>query len=469
MEEINNPKDLMISFAPTGDPFVDAGSAALSYWLEKTQGKNLIQIIEEVAKIYVIRWKAKINSLFLNSPITHTSRKGQAKIDATMELYDKVLNPKSSGVKGECRICGEEGPLFDVGREQFCLAGSAAFVNFHHAHEGGLSLCRNCVIKLFFLPLIVVQMGGNLALLQVTNPKSNDFWIKKTVETNLFKIGIGSSDGILKYESNNPRNALFHLATELIMETEEEYDEQMQLYHFTNFGPSPDCDIYTLPAPIFRFLSKVIRYHRGAWFHFVRRYYHVSKSKWNQNSKTWQNQTGVTLEEDQYRNNQNDVFEMLLARKSILPLLRNYAKTCFFNSEKFESLVAVYYAEEVLQMESKQILLIKKIADTIIKLGQQTNSLKKYLVLIEGSGKAHQLRAALIKIIKDNFRAGEKEPLITLDEYVTFLFPDGRYWGEVRDLMLIYLYEKMHEANLPLEVIADQEIEDTEENTITTI
>ena len=50
-----------------------------------------------------------------------------------------------------------------------------------------------------------------------------------------------------------------------------------------------------------------------------------------------------------------------------------------------------------------------------------------------------------------------------LDEYISYLFPDGSYWGEVRDMLLIYIYEKLHDLNIREEEIPENDIAETEE------
>ena len=115
-------------------------------------------------------------------------------------------------------------------------------------------------------------------------------------------------------------------------------------------------------------------------------------------------------------------------------------------------------------MKVEQLDLIKKISNTIIELGKKNDTIKRYLYMIESAAKAHQLRAVFLKVIKENYQSGKEEPAISLKEYTEFLFPDGQYWGEVRDLMLIYLYERLHEINFEFEENSDSEIAVTEEN-----
>ena len=464
MNELN--KDgFPISFNPTGDPFVDAGGLALAYWQKKLQETSILKVIEDVATLYVKNWGANLFTLFHGSKITHKAYVGNNKITATIDLYSEMLNPTKDYLRGFCRTCGNNEQLFNAGREQFCLSGSTPFVNFHHAHEGGLEICATCAIKLFFLPLIVLQMGGNLALLQATKTETVKYWRSKTVEENYYKKGKGVSEGILKSKFRNPRNALFDIANEIITLVErEDFTDQLQLYHFTNFANKVNCMIYILPNPVFRFLNKVLKAgNREEWFAFVRRHFHIKKSEWDANTKEWKDKDGSLINANEYRNNPNDIYEKLLADRSVLPEFRKHAKTKFFNNEKLDSLITIYYAKEVLNMKEEQITLIKSISDVIIKLGTKNDNIKKYMVMIEGAGKAYQLRAALLKVVKDNYRSGETAPVLTLEDYVTYLFPDGQYWGEVRDLMLIYLYERLHDLNVDREKLSDDEIEETEE------
>jgi CRISPR-associated protein Cst1 len=452
-----------ISFEMTGDPFVDAGGMALRYLQNAYPDREWIEMIRFVADIYVNQWGANLFSIFHGSRITHKAYVGQEKVTGTVKMYQAILKKESPAMVEHCRMCGQEDALYPVGRDQYCLAGSKPFANFHHLHEDGLFLCPSCSIKLFFLPLTLVQMGGMLALLHPGSDECKAYWTKKTVKENLDRVGRNTAEGILKHTFSNPRNALFDIAKDIIFENEKHHNEHLLLYHFTNFAASPDADIYQLPSPVFTFLSKITTGDlKQQWYHFVRRYYHIAKSSWDAINANWTDKQNNLLTEDNFRNNQNDVFEFLIAGKSIIPLLRRYAKSCFLIRLPFESLITSYYAMEVRRMEEKQVLLIRQIADTILDIGQKTDSLKKYLVSIEGASKAHQLRGVFLKIIKDNFKTGQTEPVITLDDYVTYLFPDGQYWGEIRDLLLIYLYEKMHHINIADQLVEDEDIQDSE-------
>lgn len=450
-----------ISFQPTGDPFVDAGGMALEYIAGQFPEKTLLGLIEWAARVYVERWDGKINSVFLNAPITQSTKKGEVKVTATVEQFQRII--KSDTDKGYCRYCGALSPLVDAGRDKSCLSGSGTLVNFHHSHEPGLMICPQCATKYFFLPFGILQMG-NLALLQATSSQGKQYWRNKTVIENLNKIGNNTSEGILKSVYSNPENALFRLAADIITENlSTEFDDNLTLYYFTNFAASVDCALYTIPSPVFKFMRLTLKNCPQQWYSFVRRHYHISKSNWNYTEDQWEKK-GAVIPEEEYLNYKNDIYLKLLAGKSILSALQHFYKANYLHvKQEMDSNMAIYYAQEVLNMQKEQIVLIKKIGTTIFELMEKESNYKKYLVMIEGATRAHQLRSALIKIIKTNYKNGAKEPVFTMDEYVNYLFPDGQYWGEVRDLLLIFLYEKLHQNAVNADEISDVEFKETEE------
>jgi len=454
----------------TGDPFVDVGGLVLDTISQRFPHKTIMDKVEYVTDVYIDMWRQKLHSVFhTNSPIMNPATKGKHKVN-TLNHFQKLIDEASikDCIEGYCKTCGKFGKLYTNSRMFFPISGSGAFVNFHHSHEKGIFLCRECSIKLYFLPLGVIQLGKNLGLLHIQTEVTKKFWINEIIKENLNKISKLSSDGILKSKYKNPKNALFHFATEIINEIEDEnHSEFLQLFHFTNFGATPSCDIYILPNPIFKFLNRVIHHYGKYWNYFVNRHFKIKGVKWNTEKQSWvkEKKKEITiLQEDDYLNNGNLIYEKLLSNRSILPqFVRVYREHYYNPLEKFPLMVAIYYVKEVLNMKDQQIQLIRRISDVVFDLSKKENNFKKYLVMLEGAGKAFQLRSALVKIIKANFRNGAKEPLIRLEEYVNYLFPDGQYWGEVRDLLLIHLYEKFHDEGVNVEETSEESIAEIED------
>ena len=440
----------------TGDPFVDNGALAKFYLADRLKKNNDLDLIEYGCDIFVDRWKAKINSLVLNSKITQPAFKPPQKKEKTKEFYQSLSEPSQADAFGFCRICGYEGGLFRAGRDIFSLTGSGDYANFHHGHESGLMLCVQCITKLFFLPFSVVQMGTKLAMLQLNSPNIREFWLKKTVQANFISIGNNSSDGILKSKFANPKNALFDLAKNII-ETlgTEQPSEFLELYHFTNFAASPECEIYRLPGPVFIFLNFVLKHYKQGWYNFVRVYYRISGASWQDESESWQRsgKDKSLLETSEYRNNPNLIYEKLLAGESIVSFFIGYTRRRYQKClSGIDIRIVRIYLKEVMRMEKERVRVVMRITNDILEMAKKEDAVKKYLNKLQEPQNAYQLRNTLVWMIKRHYRLhpDDSQPLVTLDEYMDFLFPPGQFWSEIRDLMLIFFYQRLHEDNIRL-------------------
>ena len=471
----NNPKN--ISLQSTGDPFVDLGCLVLESLQERFPDKNLLEILEFVVDVYIDLWNRNLYSVFhTNSKITNPITPGKHRSN-TLNYYKSIidLSEQEEHIQGFCKTCGKEGILYQNSREFFPVTGSKAFVNYHHGHESGIYLCRECSTKLFFVPLGVILIGGMPAMLHPHSEILKSYWKNSVINENLNRIPKGTSEGILKSKFRNPKfapeNALFDFAGELIREIHNENQtEFLQLIRFTNFGPAPDCAMFVLPNPVFLFLNKVLCHFRADWLSFVRRNYHISKSHWDPEKQQWfreEKKKKIELTEDDYLDSPNTIYQRLLNNRSILNnLFKTYKNNFLLNLQKFPLAIALYYVKEVLGMEKEQIKLITRIADVIFELSQKENAFKKYLFMLESPSKAFELRDSLLKIAKIHLNSGAKEPLVRRDEYLNYLFPDGQYWGEVRDLLLICIYEKMHDNQVNVSEIPETTTKKTETNTI---
>lgn len=463
---IDSDYKMALSFRPTGDPFIDLGGIVYQTIAEMFPDKTVADILKFVIDVYIKQWKQNLYSIFhTNSKILNPSTKGKHEENTKIYYKSIIKNEKIDGCMedGYCKTCGKKGLLYHNSREFFPNSGSAAFVNFHHSHESAIYLCNSCTLKLFFVPLSVILLDGKNGFLQLQSKRIQEFWKKRIIGENLDKIHKQTSAGILRIPYTKSENALFYLAGEIILEvSDDQYTDYLQLIIFTNFGPDPSCTIYTLPNPIFNFLNKVLRYHKTHWLKFINRYYRIKGTKWDVNNQRWiQEKKGeiTILTENDYLNKSNEIYERLLANKSILKHLLSAQKMHFQNRlEKFPIEITYHYVKEVLNMTKEQVSLIARVSDVVFELSKKESNYKKYLFMLESAGKAYQLRGALLKIIKANFQNGAKEPVIRMKDYVEYLFPDGQYWGEVRDLLLIHLYEKYHDAGINREEIPEGDI-----------
>lgn len=457
-----------ISFIQTGDPFIDLGSLVLYTIVERYPQKTEKEIIQFLIDVYIKQWKQNLYSIFhTNSKILNPSTKGKHEKNTQKYFEAIIANKEIDGCikNGYCKTCGKYGLLYQNSREFFPNSGSGKFVNFHHSHEIGIYLCNECTFKLFFIPIGVILLDGKNGFLQLQSEPLKKFWIKRVINENLNKIARNISKGILRTSSTKSQNTLFYFVEEIIMDiSNDNYTDYIQLINFTNFGANPSCTIYSLPNSTFSFLNKVLRFQKSHWYKFINRFYRIKGAKWDIKNHRWFKESEGkvnTLTKNDYLNNSNEIYEKLLANKSILRQLLNTQKMHYQNQlEIFPIQITYYYIMEVLNMTKEQIKLIAQITDVIFELSKREKNFKKYLFMLESAGKAYQLRSSLIKIIKANFQNGAEKPVIRMKDYVEYLFPDGQYWGEIRDLLLIHLYEKYHDEGINRKEVTGGEVKE---------
>lgn len=447
---------------PTGDPFADIGGLVIKYLQEKRPGKSIMDLIVEATNIYVNRWDNNLHSFFLNSTITHNSNKGQKGIDKTLAFYGGLLNGEN-GVEGYCRITGQKTKVFPGARDNHIMSGSATLINFHHGFESGIQLSAEALIRIFFVPLGVEQLGDKVAALISNNEEVTKYFVRKNVENNLIAISSGISKSILRSDFSNPANAIFDYARQCIENVKTAtYDEEnnrsntqgvtLNLYHFTNFGANPTINLLTLPATVFDFYAYCLTFYRKNWQNFILRQYSSSKFKnasYDSYSETWYN-SKEKVDYNGYKTWFNRVYEALLNGNA------NIVRKAFLRHSKehiFNFNIVVQYQINIQNMDKRTLTKIKELADFIIT-DSSDDEITKSITNINRQKSGNELRRYLLKLVADyNKKHSENpKPLITVEEYSDYLFPDGTYWSEIRDLLLIAIYQKMHELNKKVDV-----------------
>ncbi|HRP33185.1 MAG TPA: type I-B CRISPR-associated protein Cas8b1/Cst1 [Agriterribacter sp.] len=457
---------------PTGDPFADTGGFVIKYlWaLPHLKDKDILNLIEYVANIYVNKWGGKLHAFFLNSTITQPAFKGQRKIDETLKYYKGLIEEAIPFQEGYCRISGRKTKLFPAGRDNHILSGSGTFVNFHHNFEPGLFLSKEMIIRMFFVPLGLIQLSDKVAMLTSNYEKVTEFFVERNCIQNLQAIGSGISEGVLKSEFNNPANALFNFADSYLnthlknlLDGDEEVlfnaaDVTLNLYHFTNFGASPEVNIYVLESKVFKFYAFCNRIKiKEQWSKFLRSNYKNSKFKgalYNEEKEEWNNKN-EEIEFEVYKIWRNIVLENLLNGNSILGSILRWNV-----NHPFPFIIVEKYQTIIKNMEKRTIDKIKQIADFIV-IDRDIDFITKGIKRLNGEKSPQGLRQFLLKLNSENYKNEAPDPLITVQDYVEYLFPDGGNWREIRDILLIAIYEKLHETNKTVDVpiLEDEEAE----------
>jgi len=448
---------------PTGDPFADTGGYVIQYlWSIPTcENMDIDELIEFVTKIYVNDWEGNLNTFFLNSKITQPAFKGIRKIDETIKYFDAIIKEAENSESGYCRITGRYVQLFNAGRDNTIMSGSGTFINFHHYFEGGLKLSKEAIIRMHFVPLGSLLLSGKIALLKSNDEALSYFFVECNIKDNLASIRNGLKEGVVKSEFKNPANALFDFVLKVINQIPTyktlEGKASLSLYHFTNFGASPEIEIFQLPATVFLFYSQCHKInYKQDWQNFVRSHYSNSKSKeavYDNEDETFKLDTkGETksINYDEYKTWTNRLYNKLLSGQSIVPEFYRWSK----KGNKLHFDIIRIYQQNIRNMKKETIDKLLELADFIIN-DRSEDEIKKLISRLNGASKAYELRRFLLNLTAENYNKDNKKPLITVKDYTDYLFSDAGNTGELRDVLLIAIYQKMHELNLKVELPED--------------
>lgn len=450
---------------PTGDPFADVGGYVIQYLSELNPDKDILGLIDLVTKIYVYPWNAGIGSFFLNSTVTQPSFKGDDKYHETIKYFTGMITGRIlADADGYCRVSGQKGSLYKAGRHNFPMSGSGTFVNFHSFLESGLMLSKEVLIRMFFVPLGTIFVRDKIALIYSNNERVTSYFARRNCRLNLEARAMNQSEGVLKSKFSNPVNALFEFVDDLALSISLENlwgscPTELSLYHFTNYGTGPDVVMYKLPAAVFAFYCECKSpVFKNDWNTFVRSHYSSSKAK-----GAVFHEAGLYYEESgknevqrydygDYEVWRNRILENLANGRSLLPLFRHWGVSHVFNS-----MIVELYLNKICNMDKKTIDKVKQLAQFLTS--DDDDVIKKNIKLLCSFKYSWQMRRFLLnKVVVPNYNQGAKEPIITLEELVDYLFPDSGWWKNVQDFLLFAIYQELHEKNKLIEDIEMEEL-----------
>ncbi|MDD3772680.1 MAG: type I-B CRISPR-associated protein Cas8b1/Cst1, partial [Weeksellaceae bacterium] len=222
--------------------------------------------------------------------------------------------------------------------------------------------------------------------------------------------------------------------------------------------------IYHLPATVFLFYSYCHKInYKQDWLNFVRSHYSNSKNKgavFDKNEGTFKIEKKGEIESinyDEYKTWTNRIYNKLLSGKSILPEFYRWSK----NGNKLHFDIIRIYQQNIRNMKKETIDKLLELADFIID-DRSEDEIKKFISKLNGASKAHELRRFLLGLVSENYNKDHDKPLITVKDYTDYLFSDSGNTGELRDVLLIAIYQKMHELNLKIE-LPEESVENVEQ------
>lgn len=442
-------------FCVTGEPFADAGGFALKELATQFPDKDILELIAFVTRIYVDRWDAKINPYFLNAKVTQSAFDSERKKAESIAYFKGLLDGTVPSEKGYCRITGQYTDLYKAGRDNTVLSGSGKFVNFHHTFATGMMLSKEMLIRYYFLPLASEQVQSKIAVISSSNAAVAELYARRCCARILSDVGKNHSQEILKSECRSVGTAIFRFLDDVYtMYKDKGKGDSITLYHFTNFAASPEVQIYTLPSQVFlfyRICNNVL--YRQEWNDFVARHYTSNKykkasfdSQSNNYVMSGNKSETVVIEEKEYRYWKNSIYDDLLSGNSILKPILKYSKQSAFNLD----LLRIYLIT-IRNMKKETVEKIYQIADFIMQAYDESD-MKGIIKTLDGVKNPFLLRRFILKkVIEKNYLQGN-DMLVSVDDYVNYLFPDTSSWMETRDVLLIAIYQRLHEKHVDVEI-----------------
>lgn len=98
-------------------------------------------------------------------------------------------------------------------------------------------------------------------------------------------------------------------------------------------------------------------------------------------------------------------------------------------------------------MKKETVEKIYQIADFIMQAYDESD-MKGIIKTLDGVKNPFLLRRFILKkVIEKNYLQGN-DMLVSVDDYVNYLFPDTSSWMETRDVLLIAIYQRLHEKHV---------------------
>lgn len=291
-------------------------------------------------------------------------------------------------------------------------------------------------------------LDGKVCVIDSSDKEVSEKFVSDNCSNIFREIAQKCSKGVLKSPSAAPSTELFRFADRIIKERDETVNKDcsLNLYLFTNFGAKPELEIYTLPfegMDFYRFVNK-IKY-KDDWQKFISTKYFCYNTKTKKRECAGENSE---IGENEFKYWENSVYENFINGKNILPEILKWSKDNTFSFD-----IVKYYELKVRKMKKETIQKIEQMADFIFE-ANELNQIGKAINKLNNLANSYELRRFVLKDIVTKYydkHGDESQPIISVKDYTDYLFPDTESWKETRDVLVIALYQKLHEKNIKIE------------------
>lgn len=467
----------MLSF--TGHPIFDVGVATIVVFNRKRDPaelnhEDLKKVAKYMSENYIVDpLKSFLTVVFPNSGFTNPAF---SKNDAKRSEYAKrvlfAYEEKKLKIDEVCVYTGKPTISFPLSdgmlpgrafRQHVPLTTGEEIINFYPYGDAGLPISGEALLAIHAFPLGCAKCEGKLLAVHSDNPDLIVDFAREFLEYNRQAINLAQRSGSKKLVEAEATAKTLLIKTLLKLEhqrrdeAKENKPSSVTAFHLSNLGQSPYLEIYHLPLEITDFLSSVISAeYRSQWNAIVQRAWWLTESK-----KTKKKQTFAEDERSEPRRNVlfEDIFRLPETSHSFIRLYflrlpdryrsnKDDPRTTYSlkdDSQLVSWKITELFLRRVLNMDKEKIEKIKELGSRLALYVLEENDRQFFTSFFHH--RYDRFRSNLIKANLSQVKRG-KEPLITLDPYIT-IFEDGSEvaspdWRLSRDLVLIKMIEELH-------------------------
>jgi len=324
--------------------------------------------------------------------------------------------------------------------------------------------------SLFFAPINMQKTAGRMGFMISNNQEINRFWSEENIDKFNANI-VKNLDSLVDSKINIFENFIYNIIEEL---QEEELFGDITFYLISNIDTNSNIDIIHISEKNMRFINHVApkffknslpTKEKDEWNHLIFSY--SSKDKKgkfrtrNESVKVLDTKLNILVDDEDKKikiNFKDDVIENKNYKSAIRyfnPLISNFIQNKsllgIFKRNKTSWHLTEIYLKEIRGMREERLEAIKNIAEKLMLLNENDDKkfIRKVVFPIEKTKSQSELRTQLREFMRKLLVISE-EPLLTAEDMVFRVLPQGESWHETKDILLIALYEKL---------VFDEEIE----------
>lgn len=456
---------------PVGDPMVEIGRLGLIEFCGKDKFESFEELEQEVKKlfnIYTFKTSGRIGQVFSsNSKFTHnsTGKDLNERLKQAIELYDGLLKESYTGY---CISCGKKDDLCNVSKTIFPLTTGNSNANFTSNFSNQFLMCKECMTSLFFAPINMQKTSARMGFMISNNHEINKFWSEenfKELKANLAK----NIDSLVDSKINIFENFIYKTIEEL---QEEELFGDITFYLISNVDIDSNIEVVHISENNMKFIHKVApHFFKGEltssgldeWNRLIYKYSSTYFDKKEKKDKFRTRNEPVKIIDEKlkilvdHKTKKTKVkFEDEVIKnkdyKSTLkysnPLIKNFiqGKSILYYLKKNHASwhLTQIYLKEIQGMREERLVVLKKVADGLVKLHPNDNTAfyKKVVDKLQITKNQNEFREQL-RIFMRKLMLLDGSKLFSTDEMVFQILPSGENWAETKDILLIALYEKL--------------------------